>query len=38
MSQVKSENTIENGLVIIDKNENEFVWVSVENDADFQRV
>ena len=30
VSQVEGENTIENGLVIIDKNGNEFVWVPVE--------
>lgn len=32
VSQVEGENTIQDGLVIIDKNENEFVWVSITND------
>ena len=30
-SQVEGENTIENGLVVIDKNGNEFVWVPVSD-------
>ena len=30
VSQVEGENTIEDGLVIIDKNGNEFVWVPVD--------
>ena len=29
VSQVEGENTIEDGLVIIDKNENEWVWIEV---------
>ena len=29
VSQAEGENTIENGLVIIDDNENEFVWIPV---------
>ena len=32
VSQVEGENTIEDGLVIIDKSGNEFVWVPVEFD------
>ena len=31
ISQVEGENTIEDGLVIIDKNGNEFVWVPVKD-------
>lgn len=31
VSQVESENIIEDGLVVIDKNGNEFVWVPVKN-------
>ena len=31
VSQVDGENSIEDGLVIIDKNGNEFVWIPVEN-------
>ena len=31
VSQVEGENTINDGLVIIDQNGNEFVWVPVEN-------
>ena len=31
VSQVEGENTIEDGLVIIDKNGNEFVWVPVKD-------
>ena len=46
VSQVEGENTIEDGLVIIDKNENEFVWVpvkvtekdTVDNIYNFQRT
>ena len=30
VSQVEGENSVENGLVIIDKNGNEFVWVQVD--------
>ena len=30
VSQVEGENTISNGLVVIDKNGNEFVWIPVE--------
>ena len=37
VSQVEGENTIADGLVIIDKNENEFVWVPVENFNEFER-
>ena len=36
VSQVEGENTIANGLVIIDKNGNEFVWVPVD-DENFTR-
>ena len=32
VSKVKGENTVENGLVIIDKNGNEFVWVPVDGE------
>lgn len=35
-SQVEGENTIEDGLVIIDENGNEFVWVSVDY-SEFER-
>ena len=31
VSQVEGENTIANGLVVIDKNGNEFVWVPVDD-------
>lgn len=31
VSQVEGENTIEDGLVIIDKNLNEFVWIPVDD-------
>lgn len=31
VSQVEGENIIKDGLVIIDTNENEFVWIPVEN-------
>ena len=31
VSQVEGENTIENGLVIIDANGNEFVWIPITN-------
>lgn len=37
VSQVEGENTIVDGLVIIDKNGNEFVWVPVNNYNDFKR-
>ena len=37
VSQVEGENTIEDGLVIIDSKGNEFVWVPVEVDTDFKR-
>ena len=40
VSQVEGENTIADGLVIIDKNGNEFVWVPVSKDnfdTQFQR-
>ena len=36
ISQVEGENTIEDGLVIIDKNENEFVWIPVNNVDNFK--
>ena len=32
VSQVKGENSVENGLVIIDKNGNEFVWIPVDGE------
>ena len=34
VSQVEGENTIEDGLVIIDKSGNEFVWVPVNNQSE----
>ena len=34
MSQVEGENTIKDGLVIIDSNENEYVWIEVPRTAD----
>ena len=37
VSQVEGENTIEDGLVIIDSKGNEFVWVPVENFDEFKR-
>ena len=37
VSQVEGENTIQDGLVIIDQNRNEFVWIPVENDIEFKR-
>ena len=37
VSQVEGENTIEDGLVIIDSKGNEFVWVPVNNFNDFAR-
>ena len=37
VSQVEGENTIEDGLVIIDSRGNEFVWVPVNNYSDFVR-
>ena len=37
VSQVEGENTIEDGLVIIDSKGNEFVWVPVENFNEFTR-
>ena len=40
ISQVEGENSVEDGLVIIDKNGNEFVWVPVskeEFDTEFVR-
>lgn len=37
VSQVAGENTIEDGLVIIDKNGNEFVWIPVKNFDEFER-
>ena len=36
VSQVEGENTIADGLVIIDKNGNEFVWVPVNDDSIFK--
>ena len=38
VSQIEGENTIEDGLVVIDKNGNEFVWVPVENSDNFRRI
>ena len=35
VSQVEGENIIDNGLVVIDSNGNEFVWVPVENTNEF---
>ena len=37
ISQVEGENTVKDGLVIMDANENEFVWVPVENFNEFKR-
>ena len=37
VSRVEGENTIAGGLVVIDKNGNEFVWVPVENFEEFER-
>ena len=37
VSQVEGENTVEDGLVIIDRNGNEFVWVPINNYDDFRR-
>ena len=37
VSQVEGENVIDDGLVIIDKNGNEFVWVPVDNYSEFKR-
>ena len=37
VSQVEGENIIEDGLVIIDKNGNEFVWIPVKNFDEFER-
>ena len=37
VSQVEGENTIEDGLVIIDSKGNEFVWVPVDNYDEFVR-
>ena len=37
VSKVEGENIIKDGLVIIDKNGNEFVWVPVENFDEFER-
>ena len=37
VSHLEGENTINDGLVIIDKNGNEFVWVPVENFNEFVR-
>ena len=38
VSQVEGENTIANGLVIIDKNGNEFVWIPVNDYSNFKRI
>ena len=37
VSQIEGENTIADGLVIIDKNGNEFVWIPVDNFYNFVR-
>ena len=37
VSQVEGENIIDNGLVIIDKNGNEFVWIPVNDEKDYVR-
>ena len=37
VSQIEGENTIEDGLVIIDSKGNEFVWVPVEDFDEFER-
>ena len=37
VSQVEGENTIADGLVIIDKNGNEFVWIPVNENNTFER-
>ena len=33
ISQVEGENTVKDGLVVIDSNENEFVWIPVDKDT-----
>ena len=37
MSKVEGENTVEDGLVIIDSNENEFVWIPIESESGYAR-
>ena len=37
VSQVEGENTIEDGLVIIDSKGNEFVWIPVTDEEQYQR-
>ena len=37
VSKVEGENTVEDGLVIIDSNENEFVWIPVECESSYAR-
>lgn len=37
ISRVEGEHTIKDGLVIIDKNGNEFVWIPINN-SDFRRI
>ena len=37
VSKVEGENTVEDGLVIIDSNENEFVWIPVESESSYAR-
>ena len=36
VSQVEGENKVEDGLVIIDSNGNEFVWIPVEKDVEYK--
>lgn len=37
VSQVEGENTIADGLVVIDQNGNEFVWIPVNDEKDYVR-
>ena len=37
VSKVEGENTVEDGLVIIDSNENEFVWIPIESESGYAR-
>ena len=38
VSQVEGENTVEDGLVIIDSNGNEFVWIPVNNIDEYKKT
>ena len=37
VSQVEGENTIDDGLVVIDKSGNEFVWIPVDDYSEYER-